>query len=632
MKLKQLTIGKRISIGFGVVLICLCAITLGSYFGVDRIVRNADRVIAGNQLDAELAQMEIGHLSWAEKVNALITNDEVHKLEVETDHTKCAFGKWLYGDKRKKAIELLPSLGPMFDSIEKPHQDLHATAIEIGEVYLYADYRLNGFFRDKKSELFNWQVKISDGLLDPESTTIEVPTDHNKCGFGIWLHSSGLGEMMNAHPELAALITDIRPVHQKFHESIAQMNDLLSNNQRQAAADYFLKTIKPAAQNTLSLLEKIIDWQDHRMEEMEQATAIYAYDTIPSLKVVQESLHAIRDEVSKHIPSNEVMLNVAQKTRTGVSTVGVIAIVLGILLAFQMSRRIISMLKSISRKMDDGSTQVANASERIASMSTSLAEGASEQAASLEETSASLEELSAMTQQNADNSNRADRLMHQVNDVAQEANQSMGLLNNSMDDISRTSEETSKIIKSIDEIAFQTNLLALNAAVEAARAGEAGAGFAVVADEVRNLAMRAADEAKNTAEQVDRIVKKIHHGTEVVQRTNEAFGAVTKDVSRVSELVSEIAAASGEQAKGINQVNEAVTEMEKVTQQNAASAEEFSSASEDMDSEAREMNTAVDELTRFVGNAKVKSRSVIRDWFKIKKAAKSDIVEAATGN
>ena len=632
MKLKQLTIGKRIAIGFGIVLACLCIITLGSYFGVDRIVKNADIVIAGNQLDAELAQMEIAHLSWAEKVNALITNDEVQTLDVQTDHTKCAFGKWLYGEKRQHAVSLIPSLGPMFDEIEKPHRDLHSTAVEIGDVYLYADYRLNGFFRDRKTGLFDWLVRISEGLLDADATSIDVPTDHKKCSFGIWLHSDWVTQTAKEHSDFAAIVNDAGPVHQQFHESISEINSLLSDGLQDEARQHFLDTSRPAAHSTLTYIERIIDWQDHRMEEMEQATAIYAYDTIPALRSVQELLHAIRAEVREHIPTNTVMLSAAQNTRTGVTVIGGVAIILGVLLALQISRRIIRMLKSISGKMETGSEQVANASERIASMSGSLAEGASEQASSIEETSASLEELAAMTKQNADNSSQADQLMHQVNDVAQEANRSMTRLNSSMDDISRTSEETSKIIKSIDEIAFQTNLLALNAAVEAARAGEAGAGFAVVADEVRNLAMRAADAAKNTAEQVDGIVKKIHQGTEVVQKTNEDFGKVTQDVSRVGELVSEIAAASDEQARGIDQVNDAVTEMDKVTQQNAASAEEFSSASEEMDSEAKDMRGAVDVLSGFVGTGKVKQKFKMIGWFKNRKAAKADAVEAAAGS
>jgi methyl-accepting chemotaxis protein len=180
----------------------------------------------------------------------------------------------------------------------------------------------------------------------------------------------------------------------------------------------------------------------------------------------------------------------------------------------------------------------------------------------------------------------------------------MGELTHSMEEISKASEETSKIIKTIDEIAFQTNLLALNAAVEAARAGEAGAGFAVVADEVRNLAMRAAEAARNTADLIEGTVKKVKDGGDLVATTNEAFAEVAQSAAKVGELVGEIAAASNEQAQGIGQVNTAVAEMDKVVQQNAANAEESASASEEMSAQAEQMKGYVEELVALVGSSK----------------------------
>ncbi|MBW2107812.1 MAG: chemotaxis protein, partial [Deltaproteobacteria bacterium] len=244
--------------------------------------------------------------------------------------------------------------------------------------------------------------------------------------------------------------------------------------------------------------------------------------------------------------------------------------------------------------------QVGAATSQVASASQSLAEGASEQAASLEETSSSLEEMSSMTKQNADNAAQANNLMQEANQAVEQAKGSMAEVNTSMEEITKASEETQKIIKTIDEIAFQTNLLALNAAVEAARAGEAGAGFAVVADEVRNLAMRAADAAKNTAGLIEDTVKKINAGSQLVTKTNEAFVEVAGSAAKVSDLVSEIAAASNEQAQGIEQVNTAVAEMDKVVQQNAANSEESASAAEEMSAQAQELQSmlATFKLTR----------------------------------
>ncbi|MFK5951431.1 MAG: methyl-accepting chemotaxis protein [Desulfobacterium sp.] len=282
--------------------------------------------------------------------------------------------------------------------------------------------------------------------------------------------------------------------------------------------------------------------------------------------------------------------------RNMVLIAGGIFLLLTLVAVLFFSRSITLPINRIIHGLGEGSTQVAAASTQVSSSSQSLAEGASEQAASIEETSASMEEMSSMTKKTAENAKHADTLTRETNLVVNEANASMGLLTDSMKDISKASEETSKIIKTIDEIAFQTNLLALNAAVEAARAGEAGAGFAVVADEVRNLAMRAADAAKNTAQMIEGTVKKVNEGSELVSKTHASFEKVSVSSGKVEALVAEIAEASNEQARGIEQVNIAISEMDKVVQQNAANAEESASASEEMNAQAGQLKEYVRDL------------------------------------
>ena len=275
-----------------------------------------------------------------------------------------------------------------------------------------------------------------------------------------------------------------------------------------------------------------------------------------------------------------------------------------ILASFFFARRITKPIMLTTEGLYRGTDQTYLSSTQVSESSQSLAEGSSRQAASIEETSASMEEISSMTKQNSANAAQADNLMMNANKIINMATESMEQVISSMDDISKASEETSKIIKTIDEIAFQTNLLALNAAVEAARAGEAGAGFAVVADEVRNLAMRAADAAKNTAEMIEGTVNKINDGSILVSDTNEAFSRVAESSIKVGQLVSEISKASKEQSNGIEQVANTFEDMDRVVQQNATDAEESASAAEIMTTQTEQLREYVGDLVLLVSGKK----------------------------
>jgi methyl-accepting chemotaxis protein len=325
-----------------------------------------------------------------------------------------------------------------------------------------------------------------------------------------------------------------------------------------------------------------------------------------SFQVLSKSLYGLM-ELEKKLSREKYDLSMAgiDSVLKKFSAVALVAIVASLLINILLGRMIVAPLKEtveVIGKIAEGDLtreirihsrdeigQLAQSVNRMREnmgeavgqsvvTSQTLSEAASEQAASLEETSSSLEEMSAMIGRNAENTARANELMGEARQMTESANRSVDELTRSMTEIGTTSEQTQKIVKTIDEIAFQTNLLALNAAVEAARAGEAGAGFAVVAGEVRNLAMRAAEAARNTSGLMGEIVSKVKQGEKLVGQTNSAFKQLSASSEKVVVLVGEIASASKEQSQGIAQVNTAVLEMNRVTQQNAASAEELAAA------------------------------------------------------
>ncbi|HEN20882.1 MAG TPA: methyl-accepting chemotaxis protein, partial [Desulfobacteraceae bacterium] len=276
------------------------------------------------------------------------------------------------------------------------------------------------------------------------------------------------------------------------------------------------------------------------------------------------------------------------------------AALIGTLYSVISIKKIVGRINKVIDGINAGAEEVLAATEQLSEASHSLAEGTTEQASSLEETSAALEEVASMTKSNADNANQAKAMMQEAQEIVEKVNAHMEDMADAIINITKSSEETEKIIKTIDEIAFQTNLLALNAAVEAARAGEAGAGFAVVADEVRNLAMRAAESARNTAGLIGDTINAVRHGNELTSSTKEAFKENMTITEKVRQLVDEIAAASNEQAEGIDQVNKAVGEMDQVVQQNSAHAEESASSATEMNSQAKEMKLFVNDLVVLV--------------------------------
>ena len=239
--------------------------------------------------------------------------------------------------------------------------------------------------------------------------------------------------------------------------------------------------------------------------------------------------------------------------------------------------------------INDAAYQVMTSASQVASASDALAQGSTEQASAIEQITSSISEIAEKTRENAQQANHAADLVGEAIRDVEHGNEEMREMVIAMEDINKSSESISKIIKVIDDIAFQTNILALNAAVEAARAGDAGKGFAVVAEEVRNLAAKSAAAASETAELIEDSIAKVAVGSKLADETAKALEDISNAVKESEEIINNIAESSNYQATAVAQINQGIGQVSQVVQTNSATSEECAAASEELSNQAIRM-------------------------------------------
>jgi len=336
---------------------------------------------------------------------------------------------------------------------------------------------------------------------------------------------------------------------------------------------------------------------------LEQATRGIVYKTDGSTLITASPITDFVGKVAGIYVQLIDISSIHAATRSTILSIIVLSlciVILTVCSGFIISRTVVYPIENINNQLNNDSKNMALFATELSAASQTVASGSSQQSSALETTLTSIDKIANKIEDGVQKANEAIGLRDKAYHSLQNASQSMRKTSHAIDEIKTKGEETGKIIKTIDEIAFQTNLLALNAAVEAARAGEAGAGFAVVADEVRNLAMRSAEAARNTQSLIEDTVNEIETGYMLVENTSESFEKTVEYNNQFAEVIKAIEMASNEQKTMIKEINNSIDEMKSVVTHNSINAEKTSAISEDLDAQAEELKNCVFSLSELI--------------------------------
>ncbi|QQG28608.1 methyl-accepting chemotaxis protein [Pectobacterium carotovorum] len=598
MNFDNLKVGKKLGLGFFLILLMTMAIAGAGIMHIGSLKDSIDKVNLSNDINDEINQAKYYRALYGTTYNPDdIKKNVEHIANVSKLAEKAKEFNWPESDAKK--IASIPTLITSYQ--EKQSNYINAVGKKDAVRKSW-----NISTTEKPLEQLNDQLKI-----DNNSANLQLLlSDLNQKLISVRYHVRGL--LLSTNKESEEKLTDAINAAQT---SLTFLYQSLSAEQRE--------TLAPVLTIVNNYEEQVLAYMPAYQEEIAQAG---------QMRVVAEQLNT----VVKSLLSDQLAASQAdiRSATLQMSITALITLLLGLLISWFISRQIttplgstlsmaekiatgdltmsinttrkdeLGQLMSAMSKMNDnlhnmiddirvGVSQISNASSEIVAGNTDLSSRTEQQAAAVEQTAASMEQLTATVKQNADNAHHANKLAISASQTAKQGGEQVNNVVQTMTAIESSSKRIAEITSVINSIAFQTNILALNAAVEAARAGEQGRGFAVVASEVRSLAQRSSQAAKEIEGLISESVTQVSRGATLVGNAGKTMNDIVTSITQVHDIMGEIATASDEQSRGISQVSQAIVEMDSTTQQNAALVEQSSAAADSLEEQARLLKQAV---------------------------------------
>ncbi|MCF7802822.1 MAG: hypothetical protein K9N46_07070 [Candidatus Marinimicrobia bacterium] len=597
--LKKLSLGQKLT-GFSILFGAM--ITVGTFIGwyAVQVIEKTTQEISYVEYPAanSITKAEIQILALQNELHRLFNtweSDEIHRVSVEIQETHIPNIRTTLHELensssdivRRQAKQSVPQIREILTKIV-PVEDIQTQIQRYSMVVDGQPEPIHQILESRIVNHHNWMKALKTAVSDRKNFAGEL--DPNQCQLGQFLL-----EFTTDNEEIRTLLTSIIDVHGELHTA-AQPAATVG-----MSINTYQQRIEPIYKQIVSLLSEMTDLTKTKYQHENSNKLRVMADLNAGTGEATKTLNQHKKEIGEYI-ENVLASNRSLSSNTGklLLIAGAIGLFLIGIMGWFLTGSITSPVKEAISQLSDGSMSVSGASTQIAETSQVVAEGSSKQAASLEQVSVSLEELNAMAQQNADGANQANTLAKETKETANRGNRTMIEMQEAIHEVRGSAEETSKIIKTIDEIAFQTNLLALNASVEAARAGEAGQGFAVVANEVRNLAQRASQAANSTSELLENSLENAERSVEIVKNMAAELNEMEERTIKVNELIGEISVASGEQRDGVREISAAVAQIDKVTQANTTEAEASSESAGQLNNEAESLLNIVQRLQTLV--------------------------------